>query len=68
MLKKRFLFAYAWMFGTTKKEAEHVYRTADDGYIKSIIDSFEHNAAITFYEKGATHGTPQAYRICHIQS
>lgn len=25
MLKKRFLFAYSWMFGTTKKEAEHVY-------------------------------------------
>jgi hypothetical protein len=50
MLKKRFLFAYSWMFGTTKKEAEHVYRTADDDYITSVIDSFEHNAAITFYE------------------
>lgn len=50
MLKKRFLFAYSWMFSTTKKEAERVYCTADDGYIKSVIDSFEHNAAITFYE------------------
>lgn len=50
MLKKRFLFAYSWIFGTTKKEAERVYRTADYGYIKSVIDSFEHNAAITFYE------------------
>lgn len=50
MLKKRFLFAYSWIFGTTKKEAERVYRTADDDYIKSIIHSFEHNAAITFYE------------------
>lgn len=50
MLKKRFLFAYSWIFGTTKKEAERVFRTADDDYIKSIIYSFKHNAAITFYE------------------
>lgn len=50
MLKKRFLFAYSWIFGTTKKEAERVYHTVDDDYIKSVIDSFEHNAAITFYE------------------
>lgn len=47
-MKKDFIAAYTWMYGSTKKQAEGAYRRAmeiaDYGYVKEIINCFENNA------------------------
>lgn len=43
-MKGRFVKTYRWLFGTTRKEAERVYKTAPRSYISAIIESFETNA------------------------
>lgn len=52
-MKKDFINAYTWMYGSTKKQAEQTYRRAmeiaDYGYIKEIINCFEENAKKAFY-------------------
>lgn len=49
-MKARFIRAYQWLFGTTKKEAARVYREAPETYIRGVIESFENNAICTFFE------------------
>jgi hypothetical protein len=49
-MKKRFITAYTWLFGTTKKEAERVYKIAPQSYILGVIESFETNAIRAFFE------------------
>lgn len=53
-LKSRFVTAYTWMYGSSKKQAESAYRRAmeiaDYGYVKEIVDCFENNAKRSFYE------------------
>ena len=52
-MKNDFINAYTWMYGSTKKKAEGVFRRAmeiaDYGYIKEIIACFESNAKKSFY-------------------
>lgn len=48
-LEREFLEAYAWMFDTTKKEAEYAYREASQSYIESIIEAYRKNAENSFY-------------------
>ena len=47
--KTKFIDAYTWMYGGTKKEAEMVYKTAGKEYIDMIIDGFKENAKQGFY-------------------
>lgn len=53
-IKRDFVAAYTWMYGSTKKEAETAFRKAaeiaDYGYVKEIIACFEGNAKRSFYE------------------
>lgn len=48
MNKQRFINAYIWLFGTTKKEASKAYKTASTEYIHQIIETFENNAKRAF--------------------
>lgn len=47
--KTEFIIAYVYMYGSTKKAAEKVYKTADKQYISAIIDGFKQDAKIAFY-------------------
>ena len=53
-MKKDFITAYTWMYGSTKKQAEGAYRRAmeiaDYGYVKEIISCFKDNAKKSFYD------------------
>lgn len=49
MDRKDFIIAYIWMFGTTKKEAKEVYKTASESYIREIIHGFKKNAKVSLY-------------------
>lgn len=53
-MKKDFINAYTWMYGSTKKQAEQTYRRAmeiaDYSYIREIINCFESNAKKAFYD------------------
>lgn len=53
IMKKDFITAYTWMYGSTKKQAEGAYRRAmeiaDYGYVNEIIDCFKNNAKNSFY-------------------
>ena len=52
-MKKDFIIAYTWMYGSTKKQAEGVYHRAmeiaDYGYVNEIINCFKGNAKKSFY-------------------
>jgi len=47
--KSKFIDAYKYLFGGTKKAAEKVYKTADVHYINACIEAFERNAKVSFY-------------------
>ena len=53
-MKKDFITAYTWMYGSTKKQAEGAYRRAmeiaDYGYIKETIACFKDNAKRSLYD------------------
>lgn len=53
-MKKDFITAYTWMYGSTKKQAEQTYRRAmeiaDYNYIKETINCFKDNAKRAFYD------------------
>ena len=49
-MKTEFIRAYVWLYGTTKAAATNVYKSADQGYIKAIIDTFKDNACKAFRE------------------
>lgn len=44
-----FVKAYTWMYGTTKKKALEVFKTAHEDYVSSIIYAFRRNAKEGFY-------------------
>lgn len=48
-MQNDFVKAYCWVFGSTKKQAEKVYNTADKSYIAAIVYAFERNAQAGFY-------------------
>ena len=48
--KAKFITAYVWMFGGTKKAAEKVYKAADEQYINNVIHGFIQNAKACFYQ------------------
>lgn len=47
--KIEFITAYVYMFGSTKKAADKVYKTATERYISEIIYTFKQNAKAAFY-------------------
>lgn len=47
--KAKFINAYTMAYGTTKKEAERVYKTVRKEYIDAIINGFKENARRGFY-------------------
>ena len=52
-MEGRFIAAYTWMYGSTKKQAKSTFHRAmeiaDYGYVKEIIDCFENNAKKSAY-------------------
>ena len=52
-MKNTFIDAYVWLYGSTKKTAERIYRTAigcgDYRYVKEVIACFENNSKQSFY-------------------
>lgn len=52
-MKNNFMEAYVWMYGSTKKKANEVFRRAmeiaDYDYIKEVIACYESNAQKSFY-------------------
>jgi len=46
--KNDFITAYMWMYGSSKKEAEQVYRKVNKEYQEAIIDGFKQNAKQAF--------------------
>lgn len=49
IMKKIFVNAYVWVYGTTKKEAMKAYKTTDANYHNAIIKCFLDNAKASFY-------------------
>lgn len=47
-VKKRFIAAYCWMFGTTKTEAEKVYKTSTREYIDAVIITYDAQCRLIF--------------------
>ena len=52
--KNQFIAAYTWMYGSTKKVAERIYKSAmecaDYKYIREVVACFEDNARRSFYD------------------
>ncbi len=48
--KKEFVECYSYLYGTTKKEAEAVYKTVNAEYKKAIIDSIKADAKRPLYD------------------
>ncbi|MCQ2978076.1 MAG: hypothetical protein MJ232_08685 [archaeon] len=51
-MENRFVNAFCWLYGTTKKEAVKTYKALknnDINYINNIINCFENNAKKAFY-------------------
>ena len=48
-MKEDFIKAYTYMYGSTKKKAFEIYRTADKSYISTIVSAFKCDAQKTFY-------------------
>lgn len=52
--KNKFVEAYTWMYGSTKKKAESVYRRAmeiaDYNYVREVIACFDGNAKKNFLD------------------
>lgn len=49
-MKEDFIKAYVYMYGSTKKKALEVFKTADKSYISAIVYAFKRNAQAAFYE------------------
>lgn len=47
--KKEFIAAYVAMFGGNKETAEKVYKEQNDSYISAVIEWFERNVKLSFY-------------------
>ena len=47
---EKFIEAYRWMYGGTKKTAREIYRKADPEYIALIIKAYEQQNRLAFYE------------------
>ena len=48
-MKKMFVEAYIAMFGTTKKQANEVYKNSDNTYKNAVINWFNNQSKVTFY-------------------
>ncbi len=52
-LKNRFIEAYCWMFGSSKKHAgiiyDNAYKLNQFDYIGAIIDAYENQTKTAFY-------------------
>ena len=48
-MKKRFIDAYIYCYGGTRKQAENVYKNAGSEYIKAVIASYEIDAKKAFF-------------------
>lgn len=47
---EKFIDAYRWMYGGTKKNAREIYRKADPDYIALIIKAYEQQNRMAFYD------------------
>lgn len=47
---EKFVAAYCWLFGGTKKAARDIYRKADKDYIAAVLRAYEKQSFIAFYE------------------
>jgi len=47
--KTEFINAYVWMFGSSKKKASELYKTADPEYIKTVINAYRKQNKLAFW-------------------
>lgn len=47
-MRKQFIEAYSWMYGTTKKEAADVYKRVPDNYKRAVINSYNAQCKLSF--------------------
>ena len=50
MNMEKFVEAYRWLFGGTKKAAREIYRKADKDFIVAVLRAYEKQSFIAFYE------------------
>ena len=48
-MKNKFITAYMYAFGCTKKKALEIYKSASASFIQAIIDSYNNDCHNTFY-------------------
>lgn len=48
-MREKFIKAYCYCYGETKKKAAEVYRKATAEYIQAVIDSYDHDTRKAFY-------------------
>lgn len=48
-MKAEFITAYLWAFGGTKTHAAKAYKTAEDSYIKELIQLYRQQCRLAFY-------------------
>lgn len=49
-MKERFISAYMWMYGCSRKEACRAFSKADTVRRELIVSAFENNSKKSFYE------------------
>lgn len=49
-MKEKFIQAYIYCYGATRKQATEAYKNATPGYIQAVIDSLRHDAHAALYE------------------
>ena len=47
--KEKFVTAYTYCYGETIKRAREVFKSASTEYINAVIESFEHDSKLSFY-------------------
>ena len=50
MTATKFVDAYIWMWGGTKKNAKDVYKSADDNYKRLIVRCYEAQSRLMFWD------------------
>ena len=49
-MKEKFINAYCYCYGETKRRAKEIYKTASEMYIKEVIKAYEHDIIASMYE------------------
>lgn len=48
-MKKKFIDAYVWAYGGSKKKAAKIYKKAPEIFVRAVVRNFEDNAKKAFF-------------------